>query len=388
MIKKSTIVQYVKIQDLVSNPSCIKCGNKNVSIKQNHIVCPICGRNDYFESIFQHKNITDKPVKQNELLAKLYSQALLNQKQQEFIESSRKLKIDVPTDTVKQFAECGNKIKNLKERELVLIKAPTGSGKTYNMLITSMQLIEQGKKVCFVFSTKNEIKRAWKMLIEMGFAEADISMIIKDFADVEKVKSGELNLKNIVLTTYSYFNNRGDSQETFSIAKILVRGRTVFLDEVHVIKDMSDVHIPLTARYFINNGNDLNRAEKCPKTMKKATCESCNNLNVHSINQYQELEFYKRLPLEKFETEFEQRNDADVIYQPGFYSDGSLLNVKSKKFSSPSELKQYLEKKYKFAYENIDHLENIELRCQFPYVKDENGKITYLTREDIINDQE
>lgn len=387
MTDKPLIVKTIPINELVPVPYCISCGCKEVSIASNHVVCPTHGRQDYFATLFEDQGISDNRDKQRQLLEELTKEAKIREQQAKFKQSALEFQEQEDIIISKDFQDCIDRIQSLKKYELYIIKAPTGTGKTYNLVQAAIKLVQQEKKVCLVFSTKNEVQRAYSMLISAGFADDEITLVVKDIMNEEQIANGKIELKNIIITTYSYLNTRGDSQETFSIARKILQGRTAILDECHVIKEMSQVNTPIAARYYTDNGNNLRRAERCPQNMKKAKCSHCGILNKHYINNYQKVEYYGQLPLKEYEKEFKNGCMLGDLANPDFYTDGSMLNVKTKRLTSPQALRKILSKEMKFFSENIDHLTEIELRCQFPYIEDEDENKQYITPKEIKDEE-
>lgn len=363
-------------------PACYECGCTDINIVNNHIICPTCGLNDYFKSVFCDRGIQDNSEEQKKLLQELTEKAKIYESKQKFLNTIEKSEQQT---IIKNLSEIKDNILNILLSQLILLKAPTGIGKTYWMLKLAQLLAQQNKFVTLVFNTINEIQRALGILKSLGVEENNITLAISRISNPEEISKADYNLKNITLTTYSYLNNRGNSEETHSIAKKLLQKRIVFCDEIHVVEELSDVAISLGKRY-LRNGNILNSTDKCPKKIKKGNCADCHYLRKDYINLYNEIRYINELPFVDYKEAIENNNPS-VITTPQFYNNGKLRSVVSNKYSNPSKLKPYL-KDFEFVRENINNLEDIELRCQFPYVKDKDGNITYLSKNDVINIKE
>lgn len=304
-------------------------------------------------------------------LKELYKNDLTVEKLQtdeevEFIKNIKPLEVlDIQVD------DFANVLKETKDKSVTLINAPTGCGKTYTSIKYAIECVKSGETLAVICSTIDEVKRTAGIL--KGYNFTDFSLAISGFETESK------KFKNIVITTYAYIAPKGDSGTPYKIAKKILSGRVVICDEIQMIQTYSDKIIPLCARYQIE-GNVLKLTAQCPRKAHKGKCDNCHRIFESKVdNKNLEFSQYLSLPyVDKYRHQI-QNPVEDKIFDPEFYNDMSLNNLKTQKIEPDKKLFDL----FPFIAESISNFEDLELRIQFPYIEDKNGK-TFLTKDEII----
>lgn len=284
----------------------------------------------------------------------------------EFIKNIKPLEVlDVQVD------DFFNILKETKDNSITLINAPTGCGKTYTSIKYAIECAKSGEMVAIICSTIEEVKRTAGIL--KGYNYCEFSLAISGFETEPK------NFKNIVITTYAYITSKGDSGTPYKIARKILSDRVVICDEIQMIQIYSDKIIPLCARYQIE-GNVLKLTNQCPRKSHKGKCDNCYRIFESKVdNKTLEFSQYLNLPyVDKYKQQI-QNPVKDNIFEPEFYNDISLNNLKTQKIEPDKKLFDL----FPFIAESIGNFEDLELRIQFPYIEDKNGKI-FLTKDEII----
>lgn len=258
-----------------------------------------------------------------------------------------------------------------KDKSLTLINAPTGCGKTYTSIKYAIECAKSGETVAFICSTIEEVKRTAGIIKGYGFE--DFSLAISGF-DTEPKK-----FKSIIVTTYAYITSKGDSGTPYKIAKKILAERVVICDEIQMIATYSDKIIPLCGRYQIED-NTLKLTTQCLHSSHKGKCEGCHRVFESKVDiKTLEFSLYKSLPyIEKYRQQI-QNPVEDKIFNPEFYNDISINNLKVQYIEPDKKLFDL----FPFIGENISNFEDLQLRILYPYIEGENGK-EYLTKEDVI----
>lgn len=264
-----------------------------------------------------------------------------------------------------------NILEETKDKSVTLINAPTGCGKTYTSIKYAIECTKSGEMVAIVCSTIEEVKRTAGIL--KGYNFTDFSLAISGFETEPK------KFKNIVITTYAYIAPKGDSGTPYKIARKILSDRVVICDEIQMIQIYSDKIIPLCARYQIE-GNVLKLTTQCPRKSHKGKCDNCYRIFESKVdNKTLEFSQYLSLPyVDKYKQQI-QNPVKNNIFEPEFYNDMSLNNLKTQKIEPDKKLFDL----FPFIAESIRNFEDLELRIQFPYIEDKNGKV-FLTKDEII----
>ena len=284
----------------------------------------------------------------------------------EFIKNIKPLEVlDIKVD------DFFNILKETKDKSVTLINAPTGCGKTYTSIKYAIECAKSGERVAIICSTIEEVKRTAGIL--KGYNFTDFSLAISGFETEPK------KFKNIVITTYAYIAPKGDSGTPYKIARKILSDRVVICDEIQMIQIYSDKIIPLCARYQIE-GNVLKLTTQCPRKSHKGKCDNCYRIFESKVdNKTLEFSQYLSLPyVDKYKQQI-QNPVKDNIFEPEFYNDMSLNNLKTQKIEPDKKLFDL----FPFIAESIGNFEDLELRIQFPYIEDKNGKV-FLTKDEII----
>lgn len=258
-----------------------------------------------------------------------------------------------------------------KDKSLTLINAPTGCGKTYTSIKYAIECVKRGETVAVICSTIEEVKRTAGII--KGYNFEDFSLAISGFETEPK------NFKSIIITTYAYIASKGDSGTPYKIAKKILTERVVICDEIQMIATYSDKIIPLCGRYQVED-NTLKLTTQCPHTSRKGKCEGCYRLFENKVDiKTLEFSLYKSLPyIEKYKQQI-QNPIEDKIFEPEFYNDISINNLKVQYIEPNKNLFDL----FPFIAENISNFEDLQLRIQYPYIEGDKGQ-EYLTKEDVI----
>lgn len=254
----------------------------------------------------------------------------------------------------------------------------------YSLLAYAYEEFKSGNKVAFICSTIKEVQRAIAILLSLGVDIANITPVISGYnTNIEENASFSKGFRDIVITTYAYLNEKGHSQDIYRITEKILNDRVVIADEAHMIPEYSQKVIQLGSRYK-TDGNILVRTKKCLKSMRKGSCKDCHYLTLSKITRYKELDYYSELPFNDNKARINHETwKSNPIYSIDFYKDKCMSNVLSRKIANPEELKSYLTD-FPFVRDNVDYLENIEIRMQLPYLKVGDKKERYILREELL----
>lgn len=360
--------------------NCPICNSSNTEIceQDDFISCLDCeGVSEYWKCIFHNFKISGENEK-IKLIEKIYFDYV-----QTRLRETELLLNEIDFSTVEEIElilEIHEKIHNMPDKSMLIIEAPTGVGKTHNLVLAALDEVKLGNKISFICSTKNEIKKAMKLFINLGGENIKdkIDVVTKDNSQIRSRKE----FKEIIITTYAYLSTKGHSKEFYKIAKHLLNERCVFADEIQAIEEYSSVIIPLGGRYIKNDDNMLYHTHKCPKAINQGKCENCYHFPILKKNKFQE---YKCIPEIFFESEKDKLDiyQGHDLFKPKFYDGNSIYNVISARIYDIEEFKHYLNGFTDIA-DNIDMLENLELKMQLVFEKLENEEIKFLRKNDII----
>ncbi|MCB1084387.1 MAG: DEAD/DEAH box helicase family protein, partial [Simkania sp.] len=181
-------------------------------------------------------------------------------------------KIDIlQTEKVSGFPECKieeleTELDQLQEKTAMIFTAPTGLGKTTSMV----RHMVKNTKESFVFfcSTIEESEHVAAKVREYG-EEAFVLSSIESLGLKKAIEQSR-----IVITNYGYLGRQGETCNKHAYAESLLKGRTVFCDEVQELLRKMKVAHPLRARYLKKNEN-YQKVKSCPKFSRKGGCEDC-----------------------------------------------------------------------------------------------------------------
>jgi hypothetical protein len=157
--------------------------------------------------------------------------------------------------------------------DVFIIEAPTGTGKTYFTQQNCIRLYEAKESITCLFPTKNEIRSfnqgLQTLLKSMGYTDEDITGIISVHTSETQ---GRQEAAPIALSTFAYLGFRGETPFLYSIAREILGGRFVFVDEAHALWAYCTINEYLAARYSLRGGWSLDeeehyrRVKRCPLT--------------------------------------------------------------------------------------------------------------------------
>jgi len=386
--KLTNIYEQANIKDILPGNKrlCPKCKSAETNFNElEFLQCNNCKKvTNFWDAIFFNLgkyNTKDK----EEFINKLYDEYV----QTTLPDTEIILReIDLSkVEEVKLISEIQDKIKNMSDRSMLMIEAPTGVGKTYNLVKAALEEWQRGNQVTFICSTKNEIKKATNLFIQLsGFLQIEniLDEIDHVISDNKQIRSRK-KFKNIIITTYAYLATKGHSKELYKVAKHILKDRCVFADEIQAIEEYSKVIIPLGNKY-LKKGSLLEYSPKCPKYISKGSCQNCFHHSLLVPNSFLEFEPIKKFIFESEENKLDKCTE-NTLFKPDFYTGKPIHTVLFEKITDLEEFK-YLLKDFPEVMDNIDLLENLHVKMQLPLIEDEDGKILYLRKEEIIEKME
>lgn len=166
---------------------------------------------------------------------------------------------------------------NKKQKNLVLVEAQTGSGKTYNAVLYALRLAKNGKCAVIALHTKNLVDQTVSQLEDIMSSDKtnqyDKVCLLRHTRN-ENV-SDQVFLKHfitgslIVVTLHNYYQTIGDSflhHFLFLMTKLFSFKTYLFIDEGHIYFQNCDRFIPLTHGYF--NKYNENHVLKSSRSLK------------------------------------------------------------------------------------------------------------------------
>lgn len=206
------------------------------------------------------------------------------------------------------------------EKERLVIKAPTGSGKSYYSAVEIIKRCKNGEKTVYVASNKLEVYQMQDTLIELlGSKENYHNLFIQileseteaDFDDLESSSTEKIKKNTIcILTNHSYLLRKGDfSNCYFSLLNWIENNRVhLIIDECDVYLEKNYYSFAIGARYTRKKRKGLSdiyqKVATCPKFSGSGNCSNC-VYKIHQsidVNKFQMpfLKTKKRIPVDEF----------------------------------------------------------------------------------------
>lgn len=237
------------------------------------------------------------------------------------------------------------RLKNIEDRLLAFVSAPTGLGKTYALVALALYYYSKGVPSILHFPTKENVylalEYAQKILTEQPNDFPNVSI-----NDVENVESGRKldsdetpskrtkrsrNYKGIILTSYGYIGRKGYSQHGYFCYHEMIENRVAIYDEMQHLLHALNIQIPLVERYQ-HIGDSCQHVKNCPKSARKGDCRSCEiawkRLDPHPITNIRN--FYPSFSYNTLET-YKKIEDAPIDF-------GLKLNEFGEIISAPAEV--------------------------------------------------
>jgi len=369
MNKELFIIKNIKLIEYLGDRTCCPgCNSNNTFIMEasNHLYCNDCNKMcDFFATLIHNLKFENH----EKCIEEFYKYAKLNEEKRNFIKNAAS----------SDMKNCAS-ISDLQEalllqpnKSILLLKAPTGTGKTYNICLHVSKMQE---KVVIIVPTRNEVYRYIKILKNLGVLDNEIDPVISGFDNSsDELTTHKKTFKRIIVTTYAYLELRGHSGEIYSISEAILKDRIIFCDEIQSIETYSNKTIPVSARYYAD-GSSLKLSDKCLKSIRKGDCSKCFRIENNEVGKNKDIIYYSRHPISNYPG-IETRKYDNPLYKPEFYTDAGLKNVLTRKIKKVSELDKHLAD-FPFIKESLGSYEKIEARIQFPYMKNEEGKLVHI----------
>ncbi len=195
--------------------------------------------------------------------------------------------VEPDTSKYKKFEHLAKDIRELKEKEVLLFSAPTGTGKTFFIAQEIVRLCCTTDKLITVFTNSinsvdniyNEVRSAAR---SQGIDSLDVTKnVLGKVADNENYNSKHIG--RVAIATYYSLGRKGHTNaQKVSVSDIddprrqLINGdRILFCDEIQSLVEFCKVNEPLAARYY-RNKDGYRKIQKCQvNTKNKDACANC-----------------------------------------------------------------------------------------------------------------
>ena len=173
-----------------------------------------------------------------------------------YIENIKPIEIDEKY----KVSEILEKLTAIREKEGYILTLPTGTGKTYSMLLACKHLVEKrGENIVFVCGTKNEVFRAVRILKGLGVSTNDVEIFISYRGSTGEDSSTQKNNKQkqkapYTITTYGYWGRKAQTQQIYTGFNKRIENAYVFFDECQTMVHNSEISENLTALYRKGKG--------------------------------------------------------------------------------------------------------------------------------------
>ena len=238
-----------------------------------------------------------------------------------------KINVDFLNDYIKEFVDI-DEYSSIKEAydsndPSTILKAPTGSGKSYGLISYCLENLLNEKTFLIAVSNKKELQQYTDTFEKIS------NTTIKDLGIFALTSETRKNLPNKftgIITIHEYVNRRGDSNKMYgATCKVLEKIDVIYIDEAESYLTSLTKHIKLGSRYKRQYSEDkckttYRKIEKCPLHTKTGNCTNCvefdkfdyNNHNEHSIDRYilpkfidgEKIDIYNNIEID-FETDNE-----------------------------------------------------------------------------------
>jgi len=184
------------------------------------------------------------------------------------------------------------------KENFVNIIAPTGSGKTYEMIFTAINRLNNNKPTILVSQNKKHIENLKERLKseDINFLEDERILVLQAGTNLSEYNLEEIKL---IITHHTYIKRKGHSAFIFSLWKYIDTYKPlVLIDEIDYFLNSNIISINLQERYkkAVDKGQKdttvYTKLRKCHATKKgcyKVTCDQCINGN-NSIYTYNEID--------------------------------------------------------------------------------------------------
>lgn len=178
------------------------------------------------------------------------------------------------------------------DAKLLLITAPTGSGKTYRAALHILNRCRESEKTIFAAANKLEMRQVEQYLrILAGDEYPNLFVQMLESGERLQQEQGEATdddpavkiARNTlcVLTNHSYFLRKGEFSDLYYSVLSWVENNDVdvIIDEFDNYVEKSTYHFPIGARYIRRNRKGMNelfvKATACPKFSGNGSCQNC-----------------------------------------------------------------------------------------------------------------
>lgn len=243
--------------------------------------------------------------------------------------------IEPDTSKYKKFEHLAKDIRELKEKEVLLFSAPTGSGKTYFLAQEIIRLCCKTSKCITVLTNSiNSVKNIYNEIIfaakSQGIDSPDVTKnVLGKVADDENYSSKRIG--RVAIATYYSLGRKGHTNTPKSSVsdigdprkQLLGEDRILFCDEIQSLIEFCKVNEPLAARYY-RTKDTYNKIQKCQvSTKNKDACTNCVMAYKRKApdSKFQQSHF----PNSFFEDSRENHQDCELITE--IFDD--LWNIKT-----------------------------------------------------------
>jgi len=293
------------------------------------------------------------------------------------------------------FPDISDIFRNIEENSdrRIIVQAPTGTGKTYNIIKSVINLYNKGENITLLFFTLREVNFAESLLK----AELDL----KDKNGVISIHTSEQNdkeIKQIAISTYSgYLAWKGETGFNFSIVRKLINDRIVFIDEAQFLYyGKCVINQLLRAKYQFKKSEQVTESD-CYRRRSVCPLIEKNTLPTLSLEKYFEevkntcsncFFSYARTTVNQLYGNFLGRiqSKEDLLQEPHY---PLSLETYTNKDEKAKDIRAIIESGNCFQIYNTLHISGIPQRClsarKTYYLSEEEEKKAYINRELFFN---
>lgn len=302
--------------------------------------------------------------------------------EQKMIETLESIEVDEKY----KVSEILNKLMTIEEKETYILTLPTGTGKTYSMLLACKHLVEKrGETIVFVCGTKNEAYRAIQILKGLDVPIRDIELFVSDQTsngdDLEQSSATDEKEKApYKVTTYGYFGRKGHTQQIYTGFMKRIESSYVFFDECQTMINNSEVSENLTAMYRNHKGeyyktNDFSLEKDYILANKKRKEISANNVR-HFHKDFLQKSKHEYI----VDTNYQVFSKSEVLETEGFAQASGTVFVKATSDigAQKPEVIDASDKTLDTYIKSLcNDLQYLHLRTELPLWKETGEALTY-----------